>query len=131
MARLADGSTALMRSRGSSRIFVSNVALQKGAQTDMHAVYSEHDFTLVRYTTADGGKECRRSLVETLACGVPNLISHVAPPPSFVQTSFMTSLESALSRYESLSKYAAERALAHFDLRSTVTAYSEIYDSLR
>lgn len=120
-----------------------NVTILEGVQSDMRAVYLQHDFTIIPFTTPGGGKECPRSLVETLACGVPALISEVAPFSVFVRAqdcgqvfsltpaSLGTAVENALSRYASLSASAAQCARTHFDLRSTMKAYAGIYDGLR
>jgi glycosyltransferase involved in cell wall biosynthesis len=122
---------------------LNNVRLLEGVQPDMRSVYMAHDFTVIPYTTADGGKECPRSLVESLACGVPVLISEVAPFATFVDehncgrvftlhpSSFAAALESALTEYDKLSRNAVARAHANFDLQSTLQSYSDIYDKVR
>lgn len=121
---------------------LANVTVLEGVQQDMRAVYLQHDFTVIPYTVADGGKECPRSLVETLACGVPALISDVAPFSEFVReqqcgesfaldpANFAAAVERACSRYPQLSARAATCARAHFDLRSTTQTYAAIYDRL-
>jgi len=121
---------------------LANVTVLEGVQADMRAVYLQHDFTVIPYTVADGGKECPRSLVETLACGVPVLISDVAPFSEFVRehqcgesfglepASFAAAVERASSRYPQLSANAATCARANFDLRRTTQAYAAIYDRL-
>jgi glycosyltransferase involved in cell wall biosynthesis len=122
---------------------LNNVAILEGVQSDMRKVYLEHDFTVIPYTVADGGKECPRSLVETLACGVPVLISDVAPFSEFVReqqcgetfgldaAGFAAAVERASSRYSLLSTNAATCARMHFDIRNTTRAYSGIYDGLQ
>lgn len=137
------GSTALTAVKQQlAAASLANVTVLEGVQSDMREIYLQHDFTVIPYTVADGGKECPRSLVETLACGVPVLISDVAPFSEFVQeqqcgesfglepASFAAAVERALSRYPLLSANAASCARAHFDLRSTTQAYAAIYDRL-
>ena len=139
-----NGSTALdVVKRQVEERALRNVAILEGVQTDMRSIYLEHDFTVIPYTTPGGGKECPRSLVETLACGVPALISSVAPFSEFVReqdcgeafeltpAGLATAIERALSRYATLSAGAAQCARRHFDLRSTMQAYSGIYDRLQ
>jgi glycosyltransferase involved in cell wall biosynthesis len=139
-----NGSTALdVVKRQVEERALRNVAILEGVQTDMRSIYLEHDFTVIPYTTAGGGKECPRSLVETLACGVPALISSVAPFSVFVReqdcgevfeltpAGLATAIERASSRYAALSASAAQCARRHFDLRGTMQAYSGIYDRLQ
>jgi glycosyltransferase involved in cell wall biosynthesis len=116
-----------------------NVILSKGVQTDMNAVYREHDFTIVPYTAPDGGKECPRSLVESLACGVPVLVSEVAPFSEFVSKhacgmvfrptpdGLAAAVEDACRSYAALSDRAVECAHQYFDRRATLRDYEAIY----
>lgn len=127
---------ALVRERG-----LTNVTISEGTQ-DMPSLYREHDFTVIAYTTVDGGKECPRSLIESLACGVPVLISDVAPFSAFVNAErcgcvfplnpegFAAAVEAGLSNYEQLSSRAASAAREHFDIEATVAAYAKIYEQL-
>jgi glycosyltransferase involved in cell wall biosynthesis len=63
---------------------LSNVALTNHVVSDMNRFYREYDFTVIPYTTAEGGKECPTSAVEGLACGLPTLISLVTSFADFV-----------------------------------------------
>jgi glycosyltransferase involved in cell wall biosynthesis len=119
-----------------------NVKVLEGVQRDMKRLYDGTDFTIVPYTTSEGGKECPRSLVESLACGVPVLISSVAPFASFVEQhrcglafsldrqGFANAVLEAKRDYGKLSENAASCALVNFDRRETIRAYTAIYESL-
>jgi glycosyltransferase involved in cell wall biosynthesis len=108
----------------------------------MSQLYADVDFTVIPYTTAHGGKECPRSLVESLATGVPVLVSCVAAISAFVEEhscgkshgldadSFSAALDSAIGDYERLSGNAVRCARDYFDLRSTFSQYADIYDTL-
>lgn len=121
---------------------LQHVALLQGVQKDMQSIYQEHDFTVIPYTSVDGGKECPRSLVESLACGVPALISEVAPFAPFVREhdcgcvfegtpeGFANALEAALSAYETISGNASRIAREFFDLSGTLREYGRIYDEV-
>ena len=120
---------------------LTNVTLLDGVQDDMRALYLQHDFTVIPFTTPDGGKECPRSLVETMACGVPVLISEVAQFSAFVREracgqvfaldpqSFAGAVDAALSRYQVIRENAIRESRAHFDLRATMKSYAEIYEA--
>ena len=136
------GSTAAERTR---QIIVerslANVTLLEGAQADMRELYLRHDFTVIPFTTPEGGKECPRSLVETLACGVPALISAAAPFSTFVSErqcgtvfplttqGFAGAVESAVSDYRRLCGNAVRESRATFDIRSMLKAYSDVYET--
>lgn len=121
---------------------LSNVRILEGVQTDMASLYGQVDFTVVPFTTPDGGKECPRSLVESLACGVPVLISSRATFSGFVaeracgsvfdldDTSFGRAIEASLSRYDDQARRATEVAHGHFDVRATFRSYAAIYERL-
>jgi D-inositol-3-phosphate glycosyltransferase len=119
-----------------------NVTILEGVQSNMEVLYKQHDFTVIPFTTPDGGKECPRSLVETLACGVPVLISEIAPFSQFVAqhdcgrvfpasaAGFATALEEGLRAYPRLSRNAALCARTYFDRAVTMKAYADIYRTL-
>ena len=121
---------------------LSNVTILEGLQRFMGDIYRKHDFTVIPYTTPDGGKECPRSLVEALSCGVPVLISDIAPFAPFVEMhncgrlfsrnpqSFCIAMQQALAAYPSLSTNAAQIAAQTFDLRNTIGQYRAIYEAL-
>jgi glycosyltransferase involved in cell wall biosynthesis len=119
-----------------------NVTLLSGTQTDMNKVYSGADFTIIPYTAPDGGKECPRSLIESMACGVPVLISDVAPFSRFVEAqdcgavfrlqpeALGAALERGLQRYEHVSARAVTCAGSFFNIHATFERYAKIYDSV-
>lgn len=120
---------------------LTNVTLIEGAQQDMRALYLRHDFTVIPFTTPEGGKECPRSLVETMACGVPVLISEAAPFSVFVRErqcgavfpltaqGFAAAVEAAMSDYSRISGNAVRESRASFDMRSMLKAYADIYET--
>jgi glycosyltransferase involved in cell wall biosynthesis len=122
---------------------LTNVTVRVGAHADMRSLYLQHDFCVIPYTVPEGGKECPRSLVESLACGVPVLISEAASLAGFVQErdcgevfaltpqGFAVAVEAALARYRELSAHAVREAHAHFDSRNTMRGYAEIYAAAR
>jgi glycosyltransferase involved in cell wall biosynthesis len=119
-----------------------NVTIPEGLQNRMAELYGRHDFTVIPYTQADGGKECPRSMIEALASGLPVLISERSPFGGFIAKhecgavfacdpeSFASALESALRAYPKLSLNAANVARARFDLRETLRRYAVVYDEL-
>jgi len=121
---------------------LGNVQVLNGLQERMEELYRRYDFTVIPYTTVDGGKECPRSLIEALACGVPILISEVAPFASFVAVhdcgrvfpcspeGLISTLEDALSSYHVISENAVRVSREIFDLRHTLRQYGAIYDEL-
>lgn len=113
-----------------------------GVQEAMGELYKGYEFTVIPYMTADGGKGCPRSLIESMACGVPILISDAAPFSSFVAQhncgcvysrsveGFALALEAGLRSYTEISKNAEECAHTYFDREHTYRAYAGIYGSL-
>lgn len=139
--RAGETAIAQVRERIAS-LGLRNVHLLSGVQSDMSIIYAGADFTVIPYATPDGGKECPRSLVESMACGIPVLISAVAPFSRFVGTngcgtvftledgSFAAALEDAIAHYRLLSERAAACARDWFDQEATRRRYSEIYDAI-
>lgn len=139
--RAAESALSVVRDAIQARQ-LRNVELLSGVQADMSGVYATADFTIIPFATAGGGKECPRSLIESMACGVPVLISDVAPFSRFIAEqqcgsvfaltpeSFGAALEAGLSRGRQLGESAARAARDHFDLRTMLRRYAAIYDSL-
>lgn len=121
---------------------LANVFVIEGIQKAMAELYNQYDFTVIPYLTIDGGKECPRSLIESLACGVPILISDVAPFSSFVAeydcgcifslnpSNFAFALEAGLKKYKQISDKALQCAHFYFDLEKTYRQYDRIYSRL-
>lgn len=119
-----------------------NVTLTNGVISNMPRTYSEHHFTVIPYTRPDGGKECPTSLVEGLACGVPVLISSVAPFAYFVAehrcgvvfeptpAALVAAVETGMRHYTELSTKAIQTAQRFFSeenmLRKVARVYQEI-----
>jgi glycosyltransferase involved in cell wall biosynthesis len=121
---------------------LSNVMITDGFEKHVDATYRDNHFTVIPYTLPEGGKECPRSLIESLACGVPILISEVAPFSRFVSEhrcgeifpltphGFGLALERGLRDYTRLSENAAACSKKHFDREETFKAYEGIYRSI-
>jgi glycosyltransferase involved in cell wall biosynthesis len=121
---------------------IANVFVMEGVREAMGELYSEYDFTVIPYMTADGGKECPRSLVESMASGVPILISDAAPFSSFVALhncgcvysrsveGFALALEMGQKSHAQMGKNAEKCAHTYFDREQTYRTYARIYDSL-
>ena len=135
--------TALAAVRGEiARRRLANVKVLEGLQGNMDELYQHADFTVIPYTTVDGGKECPRSLVESLACGVPVLISKPAPFSSFIErnrcgmtfdlnaASFAAQLAAASADYEALREHSIHSAKLHFDRQATLRAYAGLYEEI-
>jgi glycosyltransferase involved in cell wall biosynthesis len=105
----------------------------------MSTLYRQHHFTVIPFTTPDGGKECPNSLLEGLACGVPVLISSVAPFAGFVARhdcgevfdptpeGFKAALDRGMSRWQLLSANARSTASANLSQDRALARYGEIY----
>lgn len=125
-----------------AKLQINNVKIMEGIQENVEDLYKQHTFTIIPYTTIDGGKECPRSLVESLACGVPVLVSSIAPFSPFVvehdcgivfhpnPEGLAWSLEMGLKKYAHISGNAVKCARMFFDFEHTYQAYSNIYSQL-
>jgi glycosyltransferase involved in cell wall biosynthesis len=120
---------------------LGNVQLTSTVQTDMHRVYTQHAFTVVPFTSKAGGKECPNSAVESLACGVPVLVSSACPFSTFVEeqgcgvvfeptpAGLVNAASEGLARWRELSRRARAAAEEYFDARKTLESYESIYRS--
>lgn len=117
-----------------------NIRLIDGRSVRMEQLYRGYDFTVIPYTSADGGKECPLSLVEGLACGIPVMISRVAPFAGFVERNrcgvvfdpqplaFRAAMDQALSSYAELSEAALACARRHFDQDEVFRRFARLYE---
>jgi glycosyltransferase involved in cell wall biosynthesis len=121
---------------------LDNVILTNDIVTDMHRLYSDHNFTIIPYTTADGGKECPMSALEGLACGLPTLISSVAPFAEFVAqhkcgvlfdptpASLVIAVETGMRQYPELSTNAVKVARRYFSSQQLLERMTQIYEEI-
>lgn len=121
---------------------LKNVTLTNYAVQDMHCLYRKYDFIVIPYTTSDGGKECPTSALEGMACGVPTLISSVAPFSAFVDehecgvvfdstpVGLVSAIEIGMRRYQELAENALTAAQRIFSLDKMLGRMDEIYKSV-
>jgi glycosyltransferase involved in cell wall biosynthesis len=117
-----------------------NVIIRRGRIPDIHRVYGDHHFTVAPFRTV--GKSCPTSVLEGLACGRPTLLSQYVDVAGLLARegaaiSFDQNVDSLREAFHALraeygvlqrqSRLSAER---HFDIRSTLGAYSTIYQGL-
>jgi glycosyltransferase involved in cell wall biosynthesis len=119
-----------------------NVTLTNSVVSDMPHVYSAHHFTVIPYTRPDGGKECPTSLIEGLACGVPVLISSVAPFAYFVAehrcgvvfeptpSSLVAAVETGMRQYAELSTNAVKAAQHSFSEENMLHKVGCVYQTI-
>ena len=119
-----------------------NVTLTNTAIHDMARVYNDHHFTVIPYTHPAGGKECPTSLIEGLACGVPALISSVAPFAYFVEQhrcgvvfeptprGLVSAVELGMRSYTDLSANAVRVAQGFFSEALFFQKMARIYQEL-
>jgi glycosyltransferase involved in cell wall biosynthesis len=121
---------------------LKNVITTNSIVADMSQIYKAHHFTIIPYTQSDGGKECPNSLIESLACGVPILISNISPFAYFVQENkcgavfsfnendFIFAIEECLENYELLRKNARNAAVNYFDQQKVFQFYDDLYKEI-
>jgi glycosyltransferase involved in cell wall biosynthesis len=121
---------------------LDNVILTNDVVGDMHRLYGDYDFTMIPYTTADGGKECPMSALEGLACGLPTLISSLAPFAEFVAqhkcglvfdptpSSLVRAVETGMSQYRELSTNAVNAAQRYFSSQRVLERMTQIYEEI-
>ena len=106
---------------------LGNVELTDGVVSNMAAVYRSYDFTVIPYTTPAGGKECPNSALESLACGVPALVSSACTFSRFVLENrcgcvfeptprgLRSAVDEGLRNWKAFSCAARAAAIEHFD----------------
>jgi glycosyltransferase involved in cell wall biosynthesis len=119
-----------------------NIKLTNSVVSDMPSIYSEHHFTVLPYTQPDGGKECPTSLVEGLACGVPVLISSVAPFAYFVAehrcgvvfeptpSALVAAVETGVRQYAELSANAVKASQCFFSEEHMLRKVARVYQAI-
>ena len=139
----ASGYTSLAATEGwLNKHCLRNVTLTNYAVQDMHRLYQQYDFTVIPYTTPDGGKECPTSALEGLACGLPTLISSVVPFADFVDEhecgvvfdstpcGLVRAIEAGVRRYRELAVNAATVARRYFALRTSLKRMEHLYTEI-
>ena len=118
---------------------LTNVHLTNSAVPNMFEVYGQCHFTVIPYTTREGGKECPNSMVEGFACGVPVLISSVSPFSHFVEqhecgvvfeptpSKLIEAVEYGMRNYERMSRNAINVSFEHFSQERVFQVMSKIY----
>ena len=137
------GYTSLAATKGwleSQRL--ENVTLTNSVVENMHRLYRDYDFTVIPYTAPDGGKECPTSAVEGLACGLPALISSLAPFAEFVElhkcgvvfdptpAGLVRAVESGMRHYRELSTNAVNVSQRFFSLQRLLERMTQIYERI-
>jgi glycosyltransferase involved in cell wall biosynthesis len=119
-----------------------NVNLTNGVVMDMPGIYRNFDFTVIPYTSVDGGKECPMSALEGLACGLPALVSSPAPFAEFVAENkcgvvfdptpenLVAAIGIAVERYRELSNNAVNVAHRYFSAARLLERMSQIYSGI-
>jgi glycosyltransferase involved in cell wall biosynthesis len=121
---------------------LKNVTLTNSIVHDMSGIYRDHHFTIIPYTNSSGGKECPNSLIESLACGRPVLISSISPFAYFIEkyqcgvvfdptpASLIAAIEKGMKNYWDFSGRAAMIANKYFSQEKLFQRMSEIYEKL-
>ena len=118
----------------------ANITLAHEAVQNMAEMFQRHHFTIIPFTSPTGGKECPNSLVESMACGIPALVSTCASIAEFVDktssgvcfdphpSSLLRAIDEGMSRWDSLSQNARKAAEKYFSLDATLNSYATLYD---
>lgn len=121
---------------------LTNVTLTNTAVPNMVEVFRQCQFLAIPYTTQDGGKECPNSLIEGLCCGLPALISSVAPFSYFIEQhrcgvifeptsqGFLEAVEQGMRDYQELSANAVRAARTHFSQDRMFQKLAGIYQAV-
>ena len=119
----------------------ANITITSEAVQNMAEMYLRHHFTIIPFTSPVGGKECPNSMIESMACGIPVLVSTCVPIAEFVEktssgvcfdpnvSSLLRAIDEGMSRWDSLSYNARKAAEKNFSLDAALNAYAALYDS--
>ena len=121
---------------------LQNVHLTNQTVHDMAQVYRAHDFTVIPFTTSDGGKECPNSALESLAAGVPVLCSRACPFAAFIEKEgagvvfdphpqgLLAAVDAGLRVWPNLSRAARRAASRHLSRDRLLESYARLYDEV-
>jgi glycosyltransferase involved in cell wall biosynthesis len=121
---------------------IQNVDLTDGIVEDMADVYRRNDFSVIPFLTSDGGKECPNSALESLACGVPVLVSRACPLSRFVEEngcgvlfdpnpgSLRDAVSRGLAEWAQLSHAARRTAEKHLEPGRLFEFYAKLYEEV-
>jgi glycosyltransferase involved in cell wall biosynthesis len=121
---------------------LANVMLTNSIIQDMASIYNSHHFTLIPYTQPDGGKECPNSLIESLSCGIPVVISSISRFAYFIDEhkcgvvfkpmphDLVTAIEAGMAQYEELSRNAVITAHQYFSKELYINRMKNIYQKI-
>lgn len=117
---------------------IKNIELSNTNQPNMNKIYPQYDFTVIPYTVENGGKECPNSALESLACGVPVLVSSRCPLAGFINKyqcgivfeptpkALVNAIYRALEDYVNLSKNARTTAEKNLDFYAISNRYQKL-----
>lgn len=136
----AEGDTALQATR---RMIlesgVDNVKVSYGFVSNMARMYSQYHFTVIPWMRHDGGKELPNSLVESIACGVPVIITSRSPAANFVarehvgvvcpstSNGIITGVSEGVRNYDYYRGNAYRTRSRFFDISRWISKHREIY----
>lgn len=124
------------------RVAPPNVHIIVKLVSDMPAAYHASDATIAPFTSETGMKICPTSLIESLACGRPILVSNLVGIASLVRNEAcgvvfeptvdglvrgVNELRSGYDRYAARARQTAEQ---HFDLRVCYREHARLYDEV-
>lgn len=121
---------------------IKNVDLTDGIVEDMAECYRQSDFSVIPFLTSEGGKECPNSALESLACGVPILLSRACPLSRFVEEngcgvlfdpnpeSLCEAVSRGLAEWAQLSRAARKTAEEHLEPGRLFEFYAKLYEEV-
>lgn len=121
---------------------IQNVGLTDGIVEDMAECYRQSDFSVIPFLTREGGKECPNSALESLACGVPVLVSRACPLARFLEEngcgvafepnpeSLCLAVSRGLAEWAQLSRAARMTAEKHLERGRLFKFYAKLYEDV-
>ncbi len=118
-----------------------NVTLDMRRVDDMSAEYAQADITIAPFTDETRCKPCPNSLVESLAAGVPVVLTDIVGIADLVRESdcgavappnvdgLCAAIDNVRSRHPQLAHNARVAAEQHFSLERFLQSYTQIYNS--